>query len=448
MAIDASIYRAFAQPQRSAVDYAGEFDKLEADRANQRDLMASNALARTFNTAKLEDFQAQRQRANALAALQQSLAGKPDTEVLAGLRGAGQFDAAGAFEKGMLDRQETQAKIGHTKAQTTKEAALAEKNFGEAQTDALKRYRGALDYIDSPAGAQRWLQAQYADPLLASHMQALGPIEKAAASIPQDQAGFEQWRQRAAMGMEGWLKQKLEENKAAETGRHNVSTERNAAGQLAVAQGNLGVARAREGREASAPKGQIVQTDQGTLLVDPRTGSSTPVVGPDGKPVGPKLRDVPASAQAAMVTNATNLRRAELALKLAEGTDVGVMQGDRSATGIKGILPDTLLQRVDPKGVDARAAIADIGSLVIHDRSGAAVTASEFPRLAPFIPNRTDDAETVKKKLRRFVQVYREEISAQQEAYGPASGYRGGPAAPGGAPAPAAGGGFRYLGKE
>ena len=33
---------------------------------------------------------------------------------------------------------------------------------------------------------------------------------------------------------------------------------------------------------------------------------------------------------------------------------------------------------------------------VIHSRSGAAVTAAEFPRLAPFIPSEKDDADTVK----------------------------------------------------
>ena len=249
MAIDASIYRAFAPPQRSAVQYAGEFDELQDRRANQRDLMANNALARTFNTAKLEDFQAQRQRANALAALQQSLAGKPDEEVLAGLRGAGQFDAAGAFEKGILERDETRAKIGREKAATTKEAAQAEKAFGEAQADALKRYRGALDYIDSPAGAQRWLQAQYADP-----------------SIPQDPAGFAEWRQRAAMGMEGWLKQRLEENKAAETGRHNVATEgltkrgQDVSASTTIRGQNLTDAR---GREANDIKRQLVMQEKG-----------------------------------------------------------------------------------------------------------------------------------------------------------------------------------------
>lgn len=48
--------------------------------------------------------------------------------------------------------------------------------------------------------------------------------------------------------------------------------------------------------------------------------------------------------------------------------------------------------------------------MVIHDRSGAAVTAAEFPRLA-FIPSPTDDAETVQKKLRQFVSSYEAVIS-------------------------------------
>lgn len=58
--------------------------------------------------------------------------------------------------------------------------------------------------------------------------------------------------------------------------------------------------------------------------------------------------------------------------------------------------------RTDPKGADARAAISNIGSLIIHDRSGAAVTAAETPRLVPFIPKIDDSAETIKKKLTRL----------------------------------------------
>lgn len=59
-------------------------------------------------------------------------------------------------------------------------------------------------------------------------------------------------------------------------------------------------------------------------------------------------------------------------------------------------------QRIDPEGINARASLANIGSLVIHDRSGAAVTVSEFPRLAPFIPQRGDTYDAVVKKLTKL----------------------------------------------
>ena len=66
------------------------------------------------------------------------------------------------------------------------------------------------------------------------------------------------------------------------------------------------------------------------------------------------------------------------------------------AFGLSNVMGDAVKQRTDPKGVAARAAVADLGSLKIHDRSGAAVTAMEFPRLRPFIPSATDKPEVVK----------------------------------------------------
>lgn len=169
--------------------------------------------------------------------------------------------------------------------------------------------------------------------------------------------------------------------------------------------------------------------------------------GPNGR-----LKEVPAAAASAMAENDTNLRRAERALRLVGGApakpgETGTV--DKNATGLKGYLPNQVLNRVDPSGVDARAAIADLGSLVIHSRSGAAVTAAEFPRLAPFIPTEKDDPDAVVKKLKRFVEVYNEEQAALQAIYSKDNGYKslknvgggGGaqapaPAAPAAAPAP------------
>lgn len=189
--------------------------------------------------------------------------------------------------------------------------------------------------------------------------------------------------------------------------------------------------------------------------------------GPDGEarlepiPGGPKDpnaqtgKPLPASAAKGYLENIQNLDRAQKALNLVLGKDVGDAKGDPDATGLKGFVPNLVLNRIDPQGVDTRAAIADLGSLVIHDRSGAAVTAAEFPRLAPFIPSPRDDAPTVEKKLKLFVQNYKALVDDSAEFY-KSSGYnvpaltRHAPAAvtPRASGKPAAPSGFTYLGKE
>jgi hypothetical protein len=63
---------------------------------------------------------------------------------------------------------------------------------------------------------------------------------------------------------------------------------------------------------------------------------------------------------------------------------------------------DAADQRIDPQGIAVRAAIANIGSMIIHDRSGAAVTAAESPRLKPFIPSVRDTAAAIRIKLTKL----------------------------------------------
>jgi len=155
------------------------------------------------------------------------------------------------------------------------------------------------------------------------------------------------------------------------------------------------------------------------IVIDARTGSK---IG-DAPPKAAAEKALPVSAAQKLMENQQNLRRAEQALALIEGKRVGDVQGDPNATGVKGYTPDAILQRTDPNGVPTRAAIGDLGSLIIHDRSGAAVTAAEFPRLRPFIPVVTDAPETVKKKLSRFVSEYRKVTQEAQDFY-KESGYK------------------------
>ncbi len=135
------------------------------------------------------------------------------------------------------------------------------------------------------------------------------------------------------------------------------------------------------------------------------------------------LRPMPSSAAGGLLENRRNARRAVDALALLNGETLpGGTKGDPNATGLKGYLPNQILNRLDPAGVDTRAAIADLGSMVINDRSGAAVTAAEFPRLAPFIPSEKDDPETARKKLQNFARNYGAIVNDTEEFYR-ASGY-------------------------
>ncbi len=136
---------------------------------------------------------------------------------------------------------------------------------------------------------------------------------------------------------------------------------------------------------------------------------------------------IPASAQTQILENIQNSKKAQKALALISGRDVGALKGDTKATGFWKTLLNvgnaTALNKSDEEGAATRAAIADLGSMVIHDRSGAAVTASESPRLMPFIPTNWDSPSTIKTKLKRFLQEYNSIIQDQSQQYSPEAGY-------------------------
>jgi hypothetical protein len=141
-------------------------------------------------------------------------------------------------------------------------------------------------------------------------------------------------------------------------------------------------------------------------------------VGTPGTPVMGKqseLKPIPSNINLAILKNNQSIQQIDETIKL--------LQQNPSSTGVKGYLPGFALNRMDPSGVEARAGVADIGSLVLHDRSGAAVTAAEAPRLVPFIPLPTDDNATVIKKLTRMRNIAAQEQTGLTETYGKDQGY-------------------------
>lgn len=106
-----------------------------------------------------------------------------------------------------------------------------------------------------------------------------------------------------------------------------------------------------------------------------------------------KISHLPAAQTTAYIGNKNSIDSIDRAIE-------GVTKNP-GAVGLKGFLPNAILAR---QGTEAekltRADISNIGSLKIHDRSGATVTAAESPRLMPFIPTINDPPEAVATKLR------------------------------------------------
>lgn len=132
-----------------------------------------------------------------------------------------------------------------------------------------------------------------------------------------------------------------------------------------------------------------------------------------------KLKPIPPNINTAIGTNDMSIKRIEEALDL--------LKKYPDAIGLKNLLPGQALDRADPKGVAARSAIGDIGSLVIHDRSGAAVSQSEMQRLG-FIPTPTDRADNAKTKLEAMLKWAKAGQQGLSETYSESQGYKPNPA--------------------
>jgi len=130
------------------------------------------------------------------------------------------------------------------------------------------------------------------------------------------------------------------------------------------------------------------------------------------------LKQLPAAQSKAWIGNNTSLAKI--------GEAVSALTANPDAFGLQNFLPETLTQRLPGQkfegGVNARSRVADIGSLKIHDRSGAAVTVAETPRLLPFIPNVRDAPDVAKTKLDNLKREY-ELMNQEIKDYAADQGY-------------------------
>ena len=159
----------------------------------------------------------------------------------------------------------------------------------------------------------------------------------------------------------------------------------------------------RAGAEAAAKKPyerapaaplQVVQDKDGNYVVINKKDASTQGTGVTGAPKSAGGGRGSATIRKAVASNVAQLQTIDATL--------AELKKHKGATGLVRAFPDAVNNRVDKKGVAGRASLANIKTLILHDRFGSAQTASEMKNARPMLPSETDDYDQIVDKLTRL----------------------------------------------
>jgi hypothetical protein len=119
---------------------------------------------------------------------------------------------------------ETGRKISEGVTNVSKAATEEAKRRNDLTVSKTAQYRDALMNVNDRNSALQWIETQQQDPDMAGSPVTQGSIMDAARKIPADPAGFEQWKQKAALGMGEYIKRNT--MTAAESARNDKEAQR------------------------------------------------------------------------------------------------------------------------------------------------------------------------------------------------------------------------------
>lgn len=331
----------------------------------EADTQRSNALLNQLNTFKVQDAYQAQQDERTYRDLARGF-GADQTANYNALMERGLYKQAQDLQKSALEARKAEANINQSNAAANSSNASAAKSRAE-QFKTQLGFR--MDIIQNGAdpqtlmsGLQRAVQSGY---------MTQEEAQQSIADMPQDAAGFQQWREGQLMqGMD--IAKRIEQQRlqaeAAERARHNKATENQSAAQLrqqmTIAQMND--ARMRENaaiqRESAAALREDKAATKRTENVDKEVTKFSTNLQKEGIP------DVEAA-----------LSSAEAIFGKYTDPKTGKV-GDVPGVGrITNALPDWA---VSDEGKDVRSSLAAVSNIVLSARSGAAVTDQELRRLA------------------------------------------------------------------
>lgn len=365
------------------------------------------SLANTLNEYKMKQAQAADENALAKASLYHEIGPGLASGEDAAINRLAQIDpeAAQGFRKEALGQKKTTAEIGKFGADTAKTELETAFNRAEFVSN------GAQALLQVPAAAR---------PLVYERLKQFAGEQGGGIKLPDALPNYDDATLKAIAGQAISAKDQIAAaQKAAadaETARSNRADEENTRrGQ------NMTDARARQ--TTSEQKYRLMTPEEKKASGLPESaayqvnanGQITRVAG------NTSVRPIPSSALQGIQSNRRTLDKIDKAIAAIEKNPEALSWSN----AIPGM--DAINQRIPTKGgaggVTTRALVADIGSQKLHDRSGAAVTASETPRLVPFIPSVSDTPEAAIEKLRNLRAEYEASADETEAFYSPEAGY-------------------------
>jgi hypothetical protein len=303
------------------------------------------------------------------------------------LYGAGNYKQGMAIDKSIAERKKAEADLGKTGAETEKlkiEGLLKKTDFAGQLLSAVQdqpSYEQARSAMQANGLNVAQLPPQF-DPAV------VGRLVQQSMSIKEQLAAKHQ-----ALTFE-------------ETRRHNsVSEGLTAQGQQITMRGqNMADARSREANQNT--RGQIVETDNGFMLADPRAGTAAPLMGPDGKP----LKGKAANRQLTDSQAKANLFGSRMAESHRILTD---LEGKYSPMGVNAKMAASDVPLVggaagyagnlmlSESGQQAEQAQRDFINAVLRRESGAVITKPEFANgQKQYFPQPGDGPQVLAQKKR------------------------------------------------
>jgi hypothetical protein len=380
------------------------------------------------------------------AALRADLA-QPGADPYKMLVQRGRLKDANEFAKG-------QQEIEKSKGETAK-------NKQELLTKRVALWRDSIANINDAESATVLARAMYNDPDLKDSPITARSLDSLLSEIPKDPAQFGGWKQQFALGATKFIELNKPNTSVRNTGGTTdvlqtpglggpaqvVSSVQNTAspGELLTDRRQRDVLaettrhhRVTEGHAAitaNAPRGQFIETTNGYVLADPKTGTVRPVTGADGQPLKGKAADRQMTdSQAKANLFGSRMKESDRILSDIEGKyspmAVNTKMGADSLPVVGGLAGPAANRLLSTQGQQAEQAQRDFINAVLRRESGAVISEPEFLNARKqYFPEPGDGAEKLEQKRRN-----RQLAIAGMEAEVP-GGFRGGqsPGARGGA---------------